>query len=106
MASSNLIEVLTDRPTRVSDAVEVLTAVADPVRWTVLQHLGGGTACVCALQELVPVTPNLLSYHLRVLREVGLVTTARRGRWIDYSMADDAQRRLSAALPTAMYALE
>jgi ArsR family transcriptional regulator, arsenate/arsenite/antimonite-responsive transcriptional repressor len=32
------------------------------------------------------VAPNLLSYHLRVLREAGLVTASRRGRWVDYRL--------------------
>jgi len=57
-------------------------------------------ACVCDLQAEVAVAPNLLSYHLRVLREAGLVTSARRGRWIDYRLAHGALERLDAALPT------
>lgn len=101
MAESNLAEVLGASPARVDDAVAVLMAVADPIRWTVLQRLVKGTACVCTLAELTPVAANLLSYHLKVLREAGLVTTARRGRWIDYSLADDAALRLASALPTA-----
>jgi len=47
------------------------------------------------------VAPKLLSYHLRVLREARLVTANRRGRWIDYALADDALDRLRAALPVA-----
>ena len=80
-------------------AVGLLQAVADPVRWTVLTRLAQSPRCVCDLQEHVPVAPNLLSYHLRVLREAGLVTATRRGRWIDYALANDALDRLSAALP-------
>ena len=41
---------------------------------------------MCDLQDNVPVAANLLSYHLRVLREAGLVTATRRGRWIDYRL--------------------
>ncbi len=77
----------------------MLTAAADPVRWTVLRRLQTGTACVCELQDVVEVPPNLLSYHLKVLRESGQVTTSRRGRWIDYTLAADAQAQLSATLP-------
>lgn len=82
-----------------SESGGLLTAVADPVRWTVLHRLGAGTACVCQLQEQVAVAPNLLSYHLRVLREAGLVVTAKRGRWVDYSLAPGAFDRLVTALP-------
>lgn len=79
--------------------VALLTAAADPVRWTILQRLTAGQACVCDLQVEVAVAPNLLSYHLKVLREAGLVTFTRRGRWVDYRLAADAMERLSAALP-------
>ena len=81
--------------------VTLLQAIADPVRWTVLERLSHGGRCVCDLQEHVDVSPTLLSYHLRILREAGLVTTSRRGRWIDYALAPDAAARLAAALPTA-----
>ena len=80
-------------------SVSLLAAAADPVRWTVLQRLSGAPSCVCDLQEHVPIAANLLSYHLKVLRDSGLVTTSRRGRWIDYALADDAFQRLVAALP-------
>ena len=79
----------------------VLQAVADPVRWAVLAMLVEAPRCVCKLQEEIPIAGNLLSYHLRVLREAGLVTTSRRGRWIDYALAHDAAERMRAALPGA-----
>ncbi|MEU9244398.1 metalloregulator ArsR/SmtB family transcription factor [Streptomyces sp. NPDC048385] len=83
-----------------SDAsVALLQVVADPVRWSVLQQLAVRPSCVCNLQEHVPIPANLLSYHLKVLREAGLVTSSRRGRWIDYTLAADALERLHAALP-------
>ena len=84
---------------RLDASVALLQAVADPIRWTVLQRLASSAACVCTLQEPVPIAANLLSYHLKVLRDAGLVTTSRRGRWIDYALADDALDRLRAALP-------
>ena len=85
-----------------AESVTLLAAVADPVRWTVLRHLAdNGTTCVCKLQEQVPVAANLLSYHLKVLRDAGMVTTVRRGRWVDYTLATDADTRLRAAVPTS-----
>jgi ArsR family transcriptional regulator len=84
---------------RLDTSVALLQAAADPIRWTVLQRLSSSAACVCNLQEHVPIAANLLSYHLKVLRDVGLVTTSRRGRWIDYALAEDALDRLHAAIP-------
>src|SRR5450631_4218470 len=84
-----------------AEPVVVLQAVADPVRWAVLTMLVEAPRCVCKLQEQIPIAGNLLSYHLKVLREAGLVTTSRRGRWIDYAMAPDARERMRAALPGA-----
>ena len=63
-----------------------LAALADPVRLRIVGVLAGGERCVCDLHEQVPVAANLLSYHLRVLRDAGLVTAARRGRWVDYRL--------------------
>jgi ArsR family transcriptional regulator len=85
----------------VGGPVEVLQAIADPVRWAVLDLLAEAPSCVCKLQDRIPIAGNLLSYHLKVLREVGLITSARRGRWIDYSLADDARERMLATLPGA-----
>jgi DNA-binding transcriptional ArsR family regulator len=61
-------------------------ALADPVRLRIVGVLAEGGRCVCDLHEEVPVAANLLSYHLRVLRDAGLVTADRRGRWVDYRL--------------------
>ena len=61
-------------------------ALSDPVRLRIVGVLAEGGRCVCDLHEQVPVAANLLSYHLRVLRQAGLVTAARRGRWVDYRL--------------------
>lgn len=79
---------------------ELLGVAADPVRWRLLSALVAGTRCVCELQPVVAVTAPALSHHLRVLREAGLVTACRRGRWIDYTLAPDAVDRLRAAVPS------
>ena len=89
----------------VLEPLAVLQAVADPVRWAVLTMLTEAPRCVCKLQEQIPIAGNLLSYHLKVLREAGLVTTSRRGRWVDYALADDAAARMRAALPGAALAV-
>jgi ArsR family transcriptional regulator, arsenate/arsenite/antimonite-responsive transcriptional repressor len=86
---------------RVDDvaAADLLAAVADVNRLAVLRVLSAGPVCVCELQVQVPIAANLLSYHLKVLRQAGLIVGTRRGRWIDYRLASDALARLHAAIP-------
>ncbi|MGA8246847.1 MAG: metalloregulator ArsR/SmtB family transcription factor [Nocardioides sp.] len=102
MTASTALDLTETPATALVDGPErLLAAVADPVRWTVLRRLAAGRACVCDLQAHVTVAPNLLSYHLKVLREAGLVTTTKRGRWVDYELAPDAPARLLEALPVS-----
>ncbi len=54
---------------------------------------------MCDLQAQVPIASNLLSYHLKVLRQAGLIVGLRRGRWIDYSLTCDGLERLRDAIP-------
>ncbi|OFW63987.1 MAG: transcriptional regulator [Actinobacteria bacterium RBG_16_67_15] len=77
------------------------SALGDPVRLRILAELIGGQRCVCELLEEIAIAPNLLSYHLRVLRQAGLVEGSRRGRWVDYRLAVGALEELRAAVPAA-----
>lgn len=80
-------------------AVERFKALGDPIRLRILQVLTEGDRCVCEIQERVGVAANLLSHHLKVLREAGLVTSDRRGRWIHYRIDPDGLDAAARALP-------
>ena len=78
MLDSNLLEVTKEG---VAEAAALLGCVADPIRLGLVTTLAKrGKTCVCTMQEEAEVPANLLSYHLKVLREAGLVTATRRGR--------------------------
>jgi len=59
-------------------------ALADPARLSILSRLRREPRCVCELREELGLASNLLSYHLRILREAGLVSGARHGRRVEY----------------------
>jgi ArsR family transcriptional regulator len=82
----------------------VFAAIGDPLRLRILDELDLGSRCVCELHQSIGIAPNLLSYHLRVLREAGLVEATRRGRWVDYSIAPRAGEVLKKALPVSLIA--
>ncbi len=70
------------------DCATKLAVLADPTRLAVLEVLLAGPANVKRINESVRIAQNLLSHHLRVLREAGLVTARRDGKGILYTLAD------------------
>ena len=91
-------------------------ALSDPARVRILALLARGRACcagvaraaaeapdndavcVCELQAVLGMRQSLVSYHLRLLREAGLVSEERRGRWSFYSLERAAVSGLAAEL--------
>lgn len=74
---------------RLEPAVEQLKALAAPVRLGVVEQLARGPRCVHELAQALGVSQPLVSQHLRVLRAARLVRAGRRGREIEYALADD-----------------
>ena len=75
------------------EIVTLFKALADSNRLDILDVLMQGDSCNCELNERLGLPPNLLSHHLRVLREVGLINSRRDvvdSRWIYYSVDKDA----------------
>ncbi len=68
----------------------VFHALSDPTRLAVLNMLREGECCVCELQDELGAAQSRLSFHLRVLKDVGLVTDRREGRWSYYTLAPAA----------------
>jgi ArsR family transcriptional regulator len=74
------------------DLTEVTTflkALAEPKRLRILAELMAGDSCNCELKDRLGMPPNLLSHHLRVLSEAGLVNSRKDtvdARWIYYTV--------------------
>ena len=75
-----------------------LKALGDPVRLAVVTELQGGPRCACVLAQVTEVAATLLSHHLKVLRNSGLITGEKRGRWIDYTLDASALNALAGRL--------
>ena len=76
-------------PPERAEVIRVLRALADPNRLRIFERLMQGDSCNCELTEQLGMPPNLLSHHLRVLREAGLISCRRDivdSRWIYYSV--------------------
>jgi ArsR family transcriptional regulator len=65
-------------------------ALSDPRRLRILDLLRSGEQCVCDLQADLDCGQSLLSFHLKTLRDAGLVSMRKEGRWSYYQLAPDA----------------
>lgn len=79
-------------------AATAFHALSDPTRLAILDLLRSGEHCVCDLQSALDAAQSRLSFHLRVLREAGLVTDRREGRWTYYALAPKALADMRAVL--------
>ena len=61
-----------------------LKALAEPQRLRMFDLLFAGERCVCDIEQAMHLPQNLVSHHLRNLREAGLVEMRRDGRWAYY----------------------
>jgi ArsR family transcriptional regulator, arsenate/arsenite/antimonite-responsive transcriptional repressor len=92
----NLVFAQTEVPTEAGpDAAvlaQLLKALGEPNRLRIVNLLMEGVQCNCELGSVLDMAPNLISHHLRVLREIGLVRVERDAvdaRWLYYSLDVD-----------------
>ena len=71
-------------------AVEIFHALSDETRLAVLDMLRDGERCVCELQDEIGAAQSRLSFHLKVLKEAGIVTDRKEGRWSYYTLVPEA----------------
>jgi ArsR family transcriptional regulator len=80
------------------DLLRMFRALGDETRVRLLQRLREGEQCVCDLTDLLDTRQSLLSFHLRTLKEAGLVTDRRDGRWVYYALNPAALETLRRML--------
>jgi ArsR family transcriptional regulator, arsenate/arsenite/antimonite-responsive transcriptional repressor len=81
-----------------------LRALGDPVRWQIVRLLATEQLCVCHLTEELEVGQPLVSHHLKVLREAGLIEGERFRYWTYYRLVPGAFGEIAnllRGLPTA-----
>ena len=96
-----------------NDLADLLRALADEARLSILDYLQGGAPlccpdvgiCACDLMRHTGLSQGTVSHHMRVLVEAGLVNAERRGRWVYYSLDPTgftrAQRGLARLAPAS-----
>ncbi len=90
-------------PVDLNQLAKWLKVLAEPNRLLIFHQLMEGVQCNCELGSGLQMAPNLISHHLRVLREAGLIDVERDAvdaRWIYYSINRNALNELTRAFGT------
>lgn len=73
---------------------ELLAALGSEHRLRMVELLRGGERCVCKIAPEFELDPSVVSRHLSVLEQAGVIVSRRAGRWIHYRIADRRMLRL------------
>lgn len=65
-------------------------ALADPTRIRIVNLLGRGELCVCQIVYVLGMSQPKISRHLAILRDAGMVSDRKDGRWVHYSLTRPA----------------
>ena len=72
--------------------VQILKAAGDKNRFRILMMLMERPLCVCEILEVLEIKGGTLTAHLKLLKNAGLITQRKKGRWIIYSLANEKIR--------------
>jgi ArsR family transcriptional regulator len=70
-------------------------ALSDETRLRLLELLRDGEQCVCDLTDALDAAQSRLSFHLKTLKDAGLVTDRKQGRWVYYALNPEALEGLA-----------
>ena len=70
-------------------------ALSDETRLQLLTRLREGEQCVCDLTDALEAAQSRLSFHLKTLKDAGLVTDRKQGRWVYYALNPDTVAALA-----------
>jgi len=89
-----IVEVKPEAEDHLGHAAAVFKALADPTRLRILKAISQvGELCECNIVPAFGLSQPTISYHLKTLREAGLIRSERRGQWVYHRVAQKALLR-------------
>ena len=78
-------------------------ALSDETRLEIIERLMTGERCVCELTDDLDAAQSRLSFHLKTLKDAGVVTDRRDGRWVYYTLNRDTIDEIETAVGALGY---
>jgi len=67
-------------------AAERLKAVGEPTRLKIIEMLATEEMCVCEIIDRLNLSQPAVSHHLKTLRQAGIISDRKEGKWVFYSL--------------------
>src|SRR2546426_6179514 len=83
---------------RTERAIALFHALSDETRLEIIELLRKGERCVCELTDTLDAAQSRLSFHLRVLKDAGIVSDRKDGRWVHYELVPEAFEEIETLL--------
>jgi ArsR family transcriptional regulator len=94
------------RTAKAFDMAKLFAALADRTRLRLLNLMDGREVCVCYFAEILKLGQPKISRHLASLRNAGIVTARREGKWMHYSIERRGDERAIAVLDATLQSLK
>ena len=65
---------------------KLMVSFSDPFRLEIIDLMMDGEVCVCDIMKLTNLSQSRISYHIKILKEAGLIADRQEGRWVYYSL--------------------
>ena len=65
---------------------KLMVSFSDPFRLEIIVLMMDGEVCVCDIMKLTNLSQSRISYHIKILKEAGLISDRQEGRWVYYSL--------------------
>jgi ArsR family transcriptional regulator len=85
---------------RTERAIELFHALSDETRLEIIELLRRGERCVCELTDSLDAAQSRLSFHLRVLKDAGVVRDRKNGRWVYYELDSEVFEEMEVLIST------
>ena len=66
--------------------VGIMESLSDPIRINILELMMNGEICVCDIVKVTGLSQSKISYHIKILKESGLISDRQEGRWVYYKL--------------------
>jgi ArsR family transcriptional regulator len=86
--------------TGLTRSATVFHALSDETRLDILARLRDGEQCVCELTDILKAAQSRLSFHLKVLKDAGLIRDRAEGRWMYYALNEGALEEVEDLIRT------